>query len=92
VSGGADLVRQLLHSMLVGAVEVFSVGQQVRPVRGVKLVKSGGSVVAPMLGALGLRPPSVGVPPQVDGATKATQGVHDDVHCLHAVEQARLPH
>ena len=71
VSGVADLVGQPLHSMFVGAVEVFSVRQQIRPVRGVKLVKSGGSVVAPRLGALGL-PPSVESPPQVDGATDAT--------------------
>jgi hypothetical protein len=42
VSGGADLVRQLLHSRFVGAVEEFSVGQEIRPVRGVKQVKSGG--------------------------------------------------
>jgi hypothetical protein len=33
VSCGADLVSQLLHSLFVGAVEVFSVGQQIRPVR-----------------------------------------------------------
>ena len=55
VSGGADLVRQLLHSRFVGAVEEFSVGQEIRPVRGVKQVKSGGGVVAPMVGALGYR-------------------------------------
>ena len=92
VSCGADLARQLLHRMFVGAVEVFSFGQQVRPVRGVQLVKSGGSVVAPRLGALGLPPPSVGVLPQVDGAADASQGVLDDVHRLHACAQARLPH
>ena len=92
VSGRADLVRKLLHSMCVGAVEVISVGQQIRPVRGVKLVKSGGSVVAPRLGALGLPPPSVGVLPQFDGATDASQGVHDDAHRLHAFARARLPH
>ena len=91
MSGVADLVGQPLHSMFVGAVEVFSVRQQIRPVSGVLLVKSGGSVVAPRLGALGL-PPSVDSPPLVDGATDASQGVHDDVHRLHACEQARLPH
>ncbi len=89
VSDGADLVRQQLHSMLVGAVEVLGFGQQIRPARGVRLVKSVGSVVARRLGALGL-PPSVESPPQVDGATNATQSVHDDVHCLHACERGFL--
>ena len=42
-SCGADLGLQLIHCTLVGAVEEFSVGQQIRPVRGVKLVKSGGA-------------------------------------------------
>jgi hypothetical protein len=74
--------------MFVGTVEVFSFGQQILPVRGVKLVKSGGSVVAPMFGALGLPPPSVDLAPQVDGATDASQGFHDDVHCLHACAQS----
>jgi hypothetical protein len=89
VSGGADLVSQLLHSLFVGAVEVFSVGRKIRPVRAVKQVKSGGSVIAPMLGALGL-PPSVDLRPRADGCTDASQGSHDDVHCLQACAQARF--
>jgi hypothetical protein len=92
VSCGADLVRQQLHSMWVGGVEALSFGQQVRPVHGVQLDKSGGSGVVRRIVALGQPPPSVGVPPQPDGATNAIQGVHDDVHCLQACVQARLPH
>jgi hypothetical protein len=89
VSGGADLVSHLLHSLFVGAVEVLSVGQQIRSVRAVKQVKSGGSVVAPVLGALGL-PPSVDLRPRADGHTDASQGSHDGVHCLQACAQARF--
>ncbi len=70
---------------------VLSFGQQIRPVRGVQQVNSVGNVVARRLGALEL-PSSVESPPQVDGATNATQGVHDDVHSLHAYERARMPH
>jgi hypothetical protein len=92
VSCGADLVCQLLHSMFVGAVKEFSVTQQIRPVRAVMQVKSGTNVVEPLVGALGVPPPSVGVLPQVDGLTDASQGVHDDVRRLHACARARLPH
>jgi hypothetical protein len=86
VSGGADLVSQLLHSLSVGAVEVFSVGQQIRPVRAVKQVKSGGSVVAPMLGALG-PPPSVDLRPRAGGLMDASQGSHDDVPLLSSLRK-----
>jgi hypothetical protein len=84
VSGGADIVRQLLHSMFVGAVEVLFQRRPTNPTSPWwrKAGQERRQLVAPMFGALGLPPPSVGLPPQVDGATDASQGFHDEVTML----------
>ena len=89
--------ERVVGAMAVGVVGAIAVAVGVVAVGVVERVDCAmavgvvGVIAVGVLGALG-QPPSVDAPSLLDGATNAIQGVHDDVHRLHACAQARLPH